>query len=334
MFSPDDWGTMDAVLRNNFSQLTGVGRDGAPWSNEGKASYCVPIIAPRAMVYDVQQRATPQMDAAGVEPGHKMSGEAIAPSKDIHVVVIDGAGGAQNAASSREDVLWTRVAVRAHVAGDSDASTIGARVAVAKYLFDSGRYSAALRVARQAVDDARAAAAAAPSRAADLLLADALQMLGRCKCSAARILRVVSEHLRAAAAHREALGLWSPCIQARREHHDFRTLPVLPSLLGGREDRRILRARGRGCQRRRRRRPAGREIREIRKIRDICEVHFHDQPRSPWDPADRADPADPEDLADLEDPADPVHRKCVCVCVWGVYVPLGECNICASLVAP
>ena len=92
---PAVWGSRQRVLLNNYSNgdpLRAIPVEKAliRWglgNPEGhRAAFCIPMIVPKAISYNIFQRQTPELEARGVALGADYKGRAVHKSRDVFVV--------------------------------------------------------------------------------------------------------------------------------------------------------------------------------------------------------------------------------------------------------
>ncbi|CAK9060414.1 Nephrocystin-3 [Durusdinium trenchii] len=119
---PDRWQDREELLDNNFRNM--MRRDeldqerGAEYVKREypkRAAFCVPILVNPSNAFDVSKRATPEMEAAGKEPGRNLVGKLLnepgMPPRCCIVVQVfgeDGAASVQHARGRLLDALRSR----------------------------------------------------------------------------------------------------------------------------------------------------------------------------------------------------------------------------------
>ena len=119
---PDQWESREQLLDNNFRNMMQRDRDsddpqkGPRYVDREypkRAAFCVPILIDPANAFDVSIRATPEMEAAGKEPGrnlaNKLLNEPGKPPRCCVVLRVSGEDGVQHARGQLLDTLRQRV---------------------------------------------------------------------------------------------------------------------------------------------------------------------------------------------------------------------------------
>eukprot|EP00435_Cladocopium_sp_Y103_P014898 s2381_g3.t1 len=155
-FPPDQWQSREQLLDNHFRNMMQRDRDsddpqkGPAYVDREypkRAAFCVPILIDPVNTFDVSIRATPEMEAAGMEPGrnlgNKLLNEPGKPPRCCVVLRVSGEDGVQHARGQLLDTLRKRVCL---APADLDAKR---RLAEALRL--RGFYQEALPVAQEMV---------------------------------------------------------------------------------------------------------------------------------------------------------------------------------------
>eukprot|EP00435_Cladocopium_sp_Y103_P031681 s163_g8.t1 len=153
---PDQWQSREKLLDNNFRNMMQRDRDsddpqkGPAYVDREypkRAAFCVPILIDPVNAFDVSIRATPEMEAAGKEPGrnlgNKLLNESGKPPRCCVVLRVSGEDGVQHARGQLLETLRQRVRL---APADLDAKR---RLAEALRL--RGFYQEALPVAQDMV---------------------------------------------------------------------------------------------------------------------------------------------------------------------------------------
>jgi hypothetical protein len=112
---PDQWQNREQLLDNNFRNMMRRDREdperGPAYVQSEypkRAAFCVPILIDACNAFDVSKKATPEMEAAGKEPGRnladKLLNEPRMPPRWCVVLRVSGEDGAAWM-SSRSDIL-------------------------------------------------------------------------------------------------------------------------------------------------------------------------------------------------------------------------------------
>lgn len=112
---PDQWQNREQLLDNNFRNMMRRDREDPERGPEyvdreypKRAAFCVPILIDACNAFDVSKKATPEMEAAGKEPGRnladKLLNEPGMPPRWCVVLRVSGEDGAAWM-SSRSDIL-------------------------------------------------------------------------------------------------------------------------------------------------------------------------------------------------------------------------------------
>eukprot|EP00435_Cladocopium_sp_Y103_P031741 s1379_g8.t1 len=129
-FPPDQWQSCKQLLDNNFRNMMQRDREsedpekGPAYVDREypkRAAFCVPILIDPINAFDVSIRATPEMEAAGKEPGrnlgNKLLNEPGKPPRSCVVLRVSGEDGVQGARSH----LLKTLRARASASGDCTA---------------------------------------------------------------------------------------------------------------------------------------------------------------------------------------------------------------------
>ena len=121
-YPPDQWQSREQLLDNNFRNMMQRDRDsddpqkGPEYVDREypkRAAFCVPILIDPANAFDVSIRATPEMAAAGKEPGrnlgNKLLNEPGKPPRCCVVLRVSGEDGVQHARGQLLHTLRQRV---------------------------------------------------------------------------------------------------------------------------------------------------------------------------------------------------------------------------------
>eukprot|EP00435_Cladocopium_sp_Y103_P026193 s3504_g6.t1 len=119
---PDQWQSREQLLDNNFRNMMQRDREsedpekGPAYVDREypkRAAFCVPILIDPVNAFDVSIRATPEMEAAGKEPGrnlaNKLLNEPGKPPRCCVVLRVCGEDGVQHARGQLLDTLRQRV---------------------------------------------------------------------------------------------------------------------------------------------------------------------------------------------------------------------------------
>jgi len=116
---PDQWQNREQLLDNNFRNMMRRDREN-PERGSGfvdreypkRAAFCVPILIDACNAFDVSKKATPEMEAAGKEPGRnladKLLNEPGMPLRCCVVLRVSGEDGVHHACARLLDVLRAR----------------------------------------------------------------------------------------------------------------------------------------------------------------------------------------------------------------------------------
>eukprot|EP00435_Cladocopium_sp_Y103_P041235 s1870_g11.t1 len=116
---PDQWESSEQVLDNNFRNMMrrdredpAKGVDYVDREYPKRAAFCVPILIDACNAFDVSKKATPEMEAAGKEPGRnladKLLNEPGMPPRSCVVLRVSGEDGVRHARSRLLDALRAR----------------------------------------------------------------------------------------------------------------------------------------------------------------------------------------------------------------------------------
>ncbi|CAK9077904.1 unnamed protein product [Durusdinium trenchii] len=123
-WSPDQWRDRDKLLDNNFRNMMRRdhkdpirGPEYVKREYPKRAAFCVPILVDGSNAFDVSKKATPEMEAAGKEPGRNLAGKLLnepgMPPRCCIVVRVSGEDGAVQHARGRLLVALRSRAARA-----------------------------------------------------------------------------------------------------------------------------------------------------------------------------------------------------------------------------
>ena len=153
---PDQWESREQLLDNNFRNMMQRDRDSDdPQKGPAcvdreypkRAALCVPILIDPANAFDVSIRATPEMEAAGKEPGRNLANKLLnEPGKSPRscvVLRVSGEDGVQHARAQLLDTLRQRVRLA--------PANLDAKWRLAEALRLRGFYQEALPVAQEMV---------------------------------------------------------------------------------------------------------------------------------------------------------------------------------------
>ena len=107
--SPDQFGSTDAVLLNNYTNASDPAKQEkqiSPWREKGVANYCIPIAVSRASCVDASREMTPEMTHIGHTVRHN---EPMRPDRDIWIVSIRDEDGRAQAAVEDSEVALQRL---------------------------------------------------------------------------------------------------------------------------------------------------------------------------------------------------------------------------------
>ncbi|CAL1152894.1 unnamed protein product [Cladocopium goreaui] len=154
---PDQWESREQLLDNNFRNMMQRDRDsddpqkGPAYVDREypkRAAFCVPILIDPANAFDVSIRATPEMEAAGKEPGrnlaNKLLNEPGKPPRSCVVLRVSGEHGVQHARAQLLNTLRQRVRLA--------PANLEAKWRLATTLRLRGFYQEALPVAQELVE--------------------------------------------------------------------------------------------------------------------------------------------------------------------------------------
>ena len=154
---PDQWESREQLLDNNFRNMMQRDRDsddpqkGPAYVDREypkRAAFCVPILIDPANAFDVSIRATPEMEAAGKEPGrnlaNKLLNEPGKPPRSCVVLRVSGEHGVQHARAQLLNTLRQRVRLA--------PADLNAKQRLATTLRLRGFYQEALPVAQELVE--------------------------------------------------------------------------------------------------------------------------------------------------------------------------------------
>lgn len=119
---PDQWQNREQLLDNNFRNMMRRDREdperGPAYVQSEypkRAAFCVPILIDACNAFDVSKKATPEMEAAGKEPGRnladKLLNEPGMPPRWCVVLRVSGEDGVHHARARLLDTLRTRASV-------------------------------------------------------------------------------------------------------------------------------------------------------------------------------------------------------------------------------
>ena len=102
---PDQWQNREQLLDNNFRNMMRRDREDPERGSDyvdreypKRAAFCVPILIDACNAFDVSKKATPEMEAAGKEPGRnladKLLNEPGMPPRSCVVLRVSGEDGA------------------------------------------------------------------------------------------------------------------------------------------------------------------------------------------------------------------------------------------------
>jgi len=153
---PDQWESREQLLDNNFRNMMQRDRDsddpqkGPAYVDREypkRAAFCVPILIDPANAFDVSIRATPEMEAAGKEPGrnlaNKLLNEPGKPPRSCVVLRVSDEDGVQHARAQLLNTLRQRVRLA--------PANLDAKWRLAEALRLRGFYQEALPVAQEMV---------------------------------------------------------------------------------------------------------------------------------------------------------------------------------------
>jgi len=170
---PAVWGSRLRILLNNYSRgdplcpdPSEAGRVEKEWgSGRGKsghrAAFCIPLIVPRSIAYNIFERQTPDMakrtvkDSAGqerpIKPGEDYKGRPVHCNRDVWVTRVETDGEVQHAAADADsilDLLQLRVRKLLDSVGE-DLATAACMYELARRLDGRGRYPEAFKCYRE-----------------------------------------------------------------------------------------------------------------------------------------------------------------------------------------
>eukprot|EP00435_Cladocopium_sp_Y103_P012355 s3026_g3.t1 len=116
---PDQWRNREQLLDNNFRNMMRRDRENPERGSEyvdreypKRAAFCVPILIDACNAFDVSKKATPEMEAAGKEPGRnladKLLNEPGMPPRCCVVLRVSGEDGVHHARGRLLDALRAR----------------------------------------------------------------------------------------------------------------------------------------------------------------------------------------------------------------------------------
>ncbi|CAE7273498.1 klc-2 [Symbiodinium natans] len=179
---PSVWGSRTRVLLNNYSNgspLCDANGEEArrvlrEWGDENpsghRAAFCLPILAPKAMAYNIFEQLTPDMSSKlvhdpdtgterPVKLGEDYKGRAVDPARDVWVVrVVDDAGAVQNASAETDGLLQLmrrRLALLRGDKGDTDMDTLACMHELASRLQARGQHDEAEQLNRECLTERR-----------------------------------------------------------------------------------------------------------------------------------------------------------------------------------
>ncbi|CAE7943371.1 Nphp3, partial [Symbiodinium necroappetens] len=174
---PAVWNSRTRILLNNYSNgdplRDPLDAEGAQrvreWGDENRhghrAAYCIPLIVPRDMAYNIFQRQTPDIAAKVVEDrngetrhvrlGEDYKGRPVHSNRDVWIIRIAEAGAVGHAHASTDDVinlLERRLAKLRMSAGSLDSKTFDCLSELGHRYQSRARFDEAERLLREAFE--------------------------------------------------------------------------------------------------------------------------------------------------------------------------------------
>jgi len=146
---PVDFGSREAVAHNNYAtQIQADPSSLDMWAE--RTAYCIPVLAPKEICFDVRVRATPEMRHG---PARNVDGKPLGEGREVWVVrVIDENGATVNATANNRAYLEHQVVALQARVGEYHLDTLASVDELASCLAQQERYADAERLARRACE--------------------------------------------------------------------------------------------------------------------------------------------------------------------------------------
>mmetsp|Transcript_49921 Transcript_49921/g.125776 ORF Transcript_49921/g.125776 Transcript_49921/m.125776 type:complete len:711 (-) Transcript_49921:186-2318(-) len=146
---PVDFGSREAVAHNNYAtQLATDPSSLKYWAD--RTAYCIPVLAPKEICFDVRVRATPEMKYG---PARNVEGKPLGEGREVWVVrATDENGAIVNATANNRAYLEHQVVALQARVGEYHLDTLASVDELASCLAQQERYAEAERLARRAYE--------------------------------------------------------------------------------------------------------------------------------------------------------------------------------------